>query len=66
MPDPDTCSDKDWADYVHNRSGGPGVKKEWWYHAPSGTWIIAERDTGSDQVMATYLPNSITKEATHE
>ncbi|WP_025871250.1 sarcosine oxidase subunit delta [Methylobacillus glycogenes] len=49
------CSDQVWAHYVHNRNGAPGLKQEWWYHAPSGTWFIAERNTLTDQVIRTYL-----------
>jgi sarcosine oxidase subunit delta len=56
MPDPDSCSDEQWAAYVFNRNGAPGVKKEWWYHVPSGTWFIAERETRLDHVIETYLP----------
>ena len=26
MPDPDTCTDKEWAAYVHYRNGAPGLK----------------------------------------
>lgn len=55
MPDPNTCSDKEWASYVHHRNGAPGMKKEWWYHGPSGTWFIAERNTMTDEVARTYL-----------
>lgn len=55
MPDPDTCSDQQWAAYVHYRNGAPGVKKEWWYHGPSGTWFIAERDTMADKVIRTFF-----------
>ena len=55
MPDPATCTDDQWADYVFNRSGVPGVKKEWWYHVASGVWFIAERDTVKDEVLRTYL-----------
>jgi sarcosine oxidase subunit delta len=55
MPDPDACSDEQWADYVFNRNGAPGVKKEWWYHVPSGVWFVAERDTAADVVTRTYL-----------
>jgi len=55
MPDHQTCSDVEWADYVFNRAGAPGVKNEWWYHVPSGTWLIAERNTATDQVARTYL-----------
>lgn len=55
QPDARTCNDVEWADYVFNRNGAPGVKQEWWYHIPSGTWFIAERDTASDRVARTYL-----------
>ena len=55
MPDPVGCSDQIWADYVFNRNGAAGIKKEWWYHTPSGTWFIAERDTTKDEVLRTYL-----------
>ncbi|GBG13468.1 sarcosine oxidase, subunit delta [Novimethylophilus kurashikiensis] len=55
MPDPDQCSDADWATYVHHRNGAPGLKKEWWYHAPSGTWFIAERNTMTEEIVRTYL-----------
>jgi sarcosine oxidase subunit delta len=55
MPNPDTSSDLEWASYVHYRDNAPGIKKEWWYHTPSGTWFIAERNTMTDEVLATYL-----------
>jgi sarcosine oxidase subunit delta len=48
-------SDAQWADYVFNRNGAPGVQKEWWYHTPSGTWFIAERDIVTDTFLRTYL-----------
>jgi sarcosine oxidase subunit delta len=55
MPDPDSSSDLVWASYVHYRDNAPGMKKEWWYHTPSGTWFIAERNTMTDEVLSTYL-----------
>ena len=55
MPDPETCGDERWLDYVFNRNGAPGIKKEWWYHIPSGVWFIAERDTEKDEIKQTYL-----------
>jgi sarcosine oxidase subunit delta len=57
MPMPDAATDEQWADYVFNRTSVPGFKKEWWYHMPSGTWFIAERDVQTDVVRRTYLPN---------
>jgi sarcosine oxidase, subunit delta len=55
MPDPGAASDQAWAEYVFNRNGVAGVKKEWWCHTPSGVWFIAERDTTSDTILRTYL-----------
>jgi len=55
MPDPNQCPDSEWASYVHHRDGAPGMKKEWWYHAPSGTWFIAERNTMTEEITRTYL-----------
>jgi len=55
MPDPDQASDSQWADYIFNRSGEPGIKREWWYHLPSGTWFVAERDNCTDKFVRTYL-----------
>jgi sarcosine oxidase subunit delta len=55
MPDPASCSDGEWADYVFNRNGAPGVKREWWLHLPSGVWFIAERDTAIDRVLHTFM-----------
>ena len=55
MPDPQSVDDATWADYIFNRSGSAGIKKEWWCHTPSNTWFIAERNTQSDEVLRTYL-----------
>lgn len=55
MPDPDTASESEWADYVFNRSGAAGVKLEWWCHTASGVWFLAERDTRRDLVVRTFL-----------
>lgn len=55
MPDPAAVDDAAWADYVFHRDGAPGLKREWWYHAPSGTWFVAERDTLTDEVKRTFL-----------
>jgi sarcosine oxidase, subunit delta len=55
VPDPDSATDEEWNDYIFNRNGAPGLKKEWWCHMPSGVWFIAERDTERDEVRRTYL-----------
>jgi sarcosine oxidase subunit delta len=58
MPDPDKATDAEWADYLFNRAGEPGIVREWWYHGPSGTWFIAERDVVKDEFIRTYLYQS--------
>ncbi|MEK6247381.1 MAG: sarcosine oxidase subunit delta [Planctomycetales bacterium] len=55
MPEPDTATDQQWADYIFNRDGEPGTKCEWWYHVPSGIWFVAERDYLTDEFIKTYL-----------
>ena len=55
MPDPNTASDEQWADYIFNRNGEPSVKREWWHHIASGTWFLAERDNVTDEIVRTYL-----------
>ena len=55
MPNPQTTDDLTWADYVFNRNGEAGIKKEWWCHTPSNTWFIAERNTQTDEIVRTYL-----------
>jgi sarcosine oxidase subunit delta len=59
MPDPKSATDVEWADYVFNRQGEPGIRHEWWYHIASGTWFIAERDNLKDEFIRTYLPENI-------
>jgi sarcosine oxidase subunit delta len=55
MPDASNSTDDAWADYVFNRRGEPGIRREWWYHLASGTWFIAERDNLNDDFIRTYL-----------
>jgi sarcosine oxidase subunit delta len=62
MPEPNTCSDREWAQYVFYSDNLIEVVTEWWLHAPSGYWFIAERHTGSDEVLRTYDPSEIFKD----
>ena len=55
QPDPTQATTAQWADYVFNRAGEPGIKKEWWYHLASSVWFIAERDNVTDEILKTYL-----------
>ena len=36
-----------------------GVVREWWMHAPSSYWFIAERHNQSDEVVRTYDPSEL-------
>ncbi|SDU30882.1 sarcosine oxidase subunit delta [Halopseudomonas salegens] len=59
MPDPDNCSDVEWADYVFNSSNPAGIVTEWWLHSASSYWFLAERNTLSDDIVRTFDPSEI-------
>jgi sarcosine oxidase, subunit delta len=59
IPDQNTCTDQEWADYVFNQDNQIAIVREWWMHAPSSYWFIAERHTASDEVIRTYDPKEI-------
>lgn len=50
-PKQDDADDKQWAAYVFNRDGAPGVKREWWYHGSSGIWFVFERNTLTNEFL---------------
>ena len=54
MPDPLTCSDDEWAEYVFLENNTAGVVREWWCHLPTSYWFIAERNTLTDEIIRTY------------
>lgn len=62
MPDPNNCSNAQWADYVFYSDNNIGVVREWWLHAASSYWFIAERHTGTDEIVRTYNTSDIFKE----
>jgi sarcosine oxidase, subunit delta len=53
MPDPDGCSDAEWADHVFMQDNRAGEVIEWWLHAPTAFWFIARRDTRTDEILET-------------
>ncbi len=59
MPDPNNCSDAEWADYVFYSDNNIGVVREWWLHAATSFWFIADRHTGTDNVVRTYHASEI-------
>ncbi|MCC6714853.1 MAG: sarcosine oxidase subunit delta [Gammaproteobacteria bacterium] len=54
MPDPTAASDHEWAEYVFIENNTKGVVREWWMHAPTSYWFIAERNTETDEIVRTY------------
>lgn len=48
--------DRAWADYLFLEDNTAGVVLEWWCHLPSSYWFILERDTRTDQIVASYAP----------
>ncbi len=53
---PEELPEDAWVDYVYMRDNHLGVQKEWWYHrAGCQLWFLAERHTGTNQVLRTYL-----------
>jgi sarcosine oxidase subunit delta len=57
MPDPASCTDKEWTDYVWHAENRRGAVREWWCHLPTSYFFIAERDTATDEIVRTYPPS---------
>jgi sarcosine oxidase subunit delta len=53
-PDPAASSDAEWAAHVFLHDNQPEVIREWWLHATTAYWFIAERDTRTDTIIRTY------------
>lgn len=56
MPDPQSATDREWAQYVFYEESHIGVVREWWMHAPSSYWFIVERHNQMDEVIRTFDP----------
>ena len=59
MPDPDSLSDPDWADFVCMSNNTAGVVREGWCHGPTNYWFIAERNTVTDEILKTYPASEV-------
>ena len=62
MPDPITCSEREWSAYLFIEENIKGLVKEWWMHAASSYWFIAERDTGTNEIIRTYPATKLFKQ----
>ncbi len=55
-PDPDANLEA-WTGYLYNKPNIRGVQNEWWYHRSAcKTWFHAQRDTRTNTVQTTHLP----------
>jgi len=54
QPDPNRCSDQEWADFIFMEENTAGMVREWWCHVATAYWFIAERDTIKDEIIRTY------------
>ena len=61
-PDPNRCTDDEWTEYVWMEENLAGVVREWWCHAATSYWFIAERDTVTDEILATYPADRVFSE----
>jgi len=52
--DPAAASDADWSHSLFFLDNRAGVIREWWRHTPSNYFFIAERNTVTDEILATY------------
>ncbi|GGF50473.1 sarcosine oxidase subunit delta [Azorhizobium oxalatiphilum] len=57
--DPDTADDAAWSRHMFQLDNTPGVIREWWRHTPSNYFFIAERNTVTDEIVATYEPAAL-------
>ncbi len=61
-PDPNRCSDDEWTEFVWMEENLDGVVREWWCHVATAYWFIAERDTVTDEILATYPADRVFSE----
>lgn len=59
MPNPNDLSDEQWANYMWMSNNTAGVVREWWCHAATSYWFIAERNTITDEILKTYPANEV-------
>jgi heterotetrameric sarcosine oxidase delta subunit len=51
------ASDDDWVGYRYIKANEAGVQKEWWYHRDGcQQWIVATRNTITNQALETSFP----------
>lgn len=51
--DANACSGHEWAEHLFLEDNIAGIVDEWWLHVPSNTWLIARRNTLTDEILFT-------------
>lgn len=62
LPDVVTADDQEWAEHTFYAYNGTGVVCEWWYHAASGYWFIAQRHRATDDIIRSWDPADFPQE----
>ena len=62
MPDPQTCSNMEWSEFLFIENNTKGIVREWWMHVPTSYWFIAERNTETDEIITTYPTTELFKQ----
>ena len=62
MPDPERCTDAEWAAHVFLEDNAAGEVFEWWLHVPTAFWFIARRDTVTDEILGTWTVEAFRQE----
>jgi sarcosine oxidase subunit delta len=53
LPDP-AAGTAAWASFAFFERNPAGPVREWWIHVPTNYVFIVERDTRTDEILATY------------
>jgi len=59
MPDPASVGDREFAEWLFLENNTAGIVREWWCHAPTSFWFIAERNTLTDEIIRTYAASEL-------
>jgi len=63
-PTPD-APDGEWLRYSYAKRNEAGVQKEWWYHRLGcRQWFYAMRNTLTNEVLSTFLPEEELRDQT--
>jgi sarcosine oxidase subunit delta len=53
MPEPGAGA-AEWSNFVFMEQNPAGLVREWWIHVPTNYVFVVDRDTRTDDIVATY------------